>query len=163
MTAVSTLTTCARHPEVETALRCQSCDTPICPRCLVQSPVGAKCPACAKVVKSPIYTLNSSQFLRAAGAAIGGGIAMGLVWTFVLLPFTVGFFSIFVGAGLGYVFTRLLEWASGHKRGPVMVWLAVLGIVIAWSMTTVVLPFQVALYGLVAVGVGVYWAYQNLR
>jgi hypothetical protein len=114
-------------------------------------------------MKSPIYTLNSNQFLRAAGAAIGGGIVMGIIWTFVLLPFTFGFFSIFVGAGLGYVFTRLLEWASGRKRGPVMVWLAVLGIIIAWSMTTVVLPFQVALYGLVAVGVGVYWAYQNLR
>ncbi len=163
MTTVALLTQCARHPEVETALRCQSCETPICPRCSIQSPVGFKCKSCARVMKSPIYTVNSMQFVRAATAAVVGGVVMGLIWGLVLLPFTVGFFSIFIGAGLGYVFTRLLEFASGRKRGPVMVGLAILGIAIAWSMTLLFVDIRFALYGLVAAGVGLYFAYQNLR
>jgi hypothetical protein len=103
------------------------------------------------------------QFTRAAAVAVVGGVVMGLVWAVILLPFTVGFLSIFLGAALGYAFTRLLEWASGRKRGPVMVGLAIAGILIAWGMTVPFLPVRVALYGLVAVGVGVYFSYQNLR
>ncbi|HEX2914551.1 MAG TPA: B-box zinc finger protein [Chloroflexia bacterium] len=38
---------CARHPEVETGLRCGRCDTPICPRCMVHADVGIRCPDCA--------------------------------------------------------------------------------------------------------------------
>src|SRR5262245_41825997 len=48
---------CARHPEVETALRCSRCDTPICPRCLIQTPVGARCRDCARLARSPVYTM----------------------------------------------------------------------------------------------------------
>lgn len=39
--------TCARHPDVETRLRCSSCDTPICPDCGREAAVGFKCPECA--------------------------------------------------------------------------------------------------------------------
>jgi hypothetical protein len=88
---------------------------------------------------------------------------MGLIWGFVLRPFTYGFLAIFVGAGLGWVFTRMLEFATGRKRGPVVVAFAVMGIAIAWGMQILFVPFQIMLYGLVAAGVGVYFAYQSLR
>lgn len=39
--------TCARHPDVETRLRCSSCETPICPDCGREAAVGFKCPDCA--------------------------------------------------------------------------------------------------------------------
>ena len=154
---------CARHPGVQTALRCQRCETPICPKCLIQSPVGAKCKDCARVMKSPIYSLKPTQFARAAGAAVVGGVVTGLIWALVLGPVRVGFLSIFIGAGLGYLFTRLLEVASGRKRGAVMVTLAAVGILIAWGVTVPFTGFDVARYGLVAVAVGVYFSYQNLR
>lgn len=38
---------CARHPSVETELSCSRCGTPLCPRCLVQTEVGQRCPTCA--------------------------------------------------------------------------------------------------------------------
>lgn len=41
------VTTCARHPEVETRLRCSTCETPICPSCGREAAVGFKCPDCA--------------------------------------------------------------------------------------------------------------------
>jgi hypothetical protein len=114
-------------------------------------------------MRSPIYTLSAGVFGRALAASVIGGLVMGTVWVLVLLPFTVGFFSIFIGAGLGYAFTRLLEFATGRKRGPVVVALAILGIGIAWGVTVPFVGIRFALYGLVAVGIGIYFAYSNLR
>jgi hypothetical protein len=160
---MATVVECARHPGVETALRCNRCDTPICPRCMVISPVGAKCKDCGKALRSPVYRVGPTQFARAAGAAIVGGVVMGLIWGAILLPFSFGLLSIFLGAGLGYAFTRLLEFASGRKRGPMMIGLAVMGIGIAWAMTLFFVDLRLASYGLFAAGIGVYFAYLNLR
>lgn len=154
---------CPQDPGVETALRCSRCEKPICPRCLVQTPVGARCRECARIVRSPVYTLTEVQTLRAAVASVVGGLVMGTVWLLVLRPFTIGFLSIFVGAGLGYVFTRLLDVATGRKRGPLVVTFAMVGIGIAWSMQVVFVGLNFALYGLVAAGVAAYYAYQSLR
>lgn len=154
---------CPRDPGVETALRCSRCETPICPKCLIQSPVGARCKDCARVLKSPVYSLNSAQMVRGVLAAVVGGVVMGLIWYFVLLPFSYGFLSIFVGAGLAWVFTKLMNFATSLKRGPTVVTLASAGIVIAWSFQLLFLPLQFALYGLLAVGIGIYLSYQNLR
>lgn len=154
---------CPRHPETLTALRCSRCESPICPRCAIQTPVGARCRSCARVVRSPVYTLGTGQVLRAFTAAVVGGVVMGLVWAFVLLPFTFGFLAIFIGAGLGWAFTRLIDFATGRKRGPVTIAAASLGIVIAWMVLLAFLELRIALYGLVAVGIGIYLAYANLR
>jgi hypothetical protein len=148
---------------VETALRCQKCGTPICPRCMVQSPVGARCPDCAKVVKSPIYTLNRAQYARAAVASLVGGAVMGVVWALVLLPFSFGFFgAILVGVALGWVFTKLLNFATGNRRGNAVVVFASAGILIAWGIMAAAVGLGVALPALIAVAIGVYFAYQNL-
>jgi hypothetical protein len=88
---------------------------------------------------------------------------MGLVWAFVLLPFTFGFLAIFIGAGLGWAFTRLVDLATGRKRGPITIAAASLGIVLAWGVLLLFIEPRVALYGLVAVGIGIYLAYANLR
>ena len=40
---------CARHPKTETLLRCGRCETPICPRCQIPTPVGMRCRTCARV------------------------------------------------------------------------------------------------------------------
>jgi hypothetical protein len=58
---------CARHPNTETMLRCGRCDTPICPRCMVHSGVGIRCPDCAA---NPQRTIGI-QAERAAAAARG--------------------------------------------------------------------------------------------
>ncbi len=153
---------CPRHAGVETALRCSRCETPICPACLTHTPVGARCRDCARVMRAPVYTHTGTHYLRAMGAALFGGVGMGILWAVILLPFTAGFFSLIVGVGLGYVFTRLVELATGGKRGPLMAIFAIVGIVIAWILMLVLTDTRFALWGLVAAGVGVWFAWRNL-
>lgn len=156
---------CPRNPEVETALRCSRCEAPICPKCLIQTPVGARCRDCARMSKSPVYTVNGAALVRAVGAAIIGGVVMGIAWG--LLTRNVvglgGFFSIFVGAGLGYVFTRVMEAATRRKRGPVVVACAMGGIVLAFAIQYVLVYENLLIGSLIALGVALYFAYQNLR
>ncbi|HVY97820.1 MAG TPA: rhomboid family intramembrane serine protease [Solirubrobacterales bacterium] len=49
--------TCYRHPNRETAVSCSNCGRPICPDCMTPTPVGMRCPECArqrtKVVRNP--------------------------------------------------------------------------------------------------------------
>lgn len=49
--------TCYRHPNRETAVSCSNCGRPICPDCMTPTPVGMRCPECARqrtrVVRNP--------------------------------------------------------------------------------------------------------------
>src|SRR5262245_66388419 len=40
--------TCYRHPDRETGVSCSNCGRPICPDCMTSTPVGMRCPECAR-------------------------------------------------------------------------------------------------------------------
>ncbi|MGH2865015.1 MAG: rhomboid family intramembrane serine protease [Solirubrobacteraceae bacterium] len=42
------MATCYRHPSRETGVSCSNCARPICPDCMTSTPVGMRCPECAK-------------------------------------------------------------------------------------------------------------------
>lgn len=105
------ITTCSRHPSVETNLRCASCGVPICPKCLVQTPVGMKCRGCGTHRGGVLFTLSPSQ----AVSAIAVGLLFGMVagWGVELL----GFFMIFLAVVYGTFAGEMILRASGRKRG----------------------------------------------
>ncbi len=39
---------CYRHPDRETRVSCSKCGRPICPDCMTPTPVGMRCPECAR-------------------------------------------------------------------------------------------------------------------
>jgi membrane associated rhomboid family serine protease len=39
---------CYRHPSRETGVSCSNCGRPICPDCMTSTPVGMRCPECAR-------------------------------------------------------------------------------------------------------------------
>lgn len=51
------MATCYRHPTRETKVSCSNCGRPICPDCMTSTPVGMRCPECARdrtrVVRGP--------------------------------------------------------------------------------------------------------------
>src|SRR6186997_532400 len=42
------MATCYRHSSRETGVSCSSCGRPICPDCMTPTPVGMRCPECAR-------------------------------------------------------------------------------------------------------------------
>jgi len=53
------MTTCYRHPQRRTALRCPQCQRPACAECLVPTPVGLLCPDDAAVVTHGVGRLGT--------------------------------------------------------------------------------------------------------
>jgi membrane associated rhomboid family serine protease len=50
--------TCYRHPRVETGVSCSNCGKYICPDCMTPTPVGMRCPDCARQ-KTKTRTMSS--------------------------------------------------------------------------------------------------------
>src|SRR5918998_1701102 len=50
--------TCYRHPKRETGVRCSNCERPICPDCMTSTPVGMRCPECARQ-RTKVRTMRS--------------------------------------------------------------------------------------------------------
>ena len=81
------MATCYRHPDRETNVGCSNCERPICPDCMTSTPVGMRCPECArertKVVRSPsglgsgaapvTFTLIAINVLAYLAEMLGGG------------------------------------------------------------------------------------------
>src|SRR5919108_3144585 len=51
--------TCYRHPNRETGVRCSNCERPICPDCMTSTPVGMRCPECARRGATRVRTMRS--------------------------------------------------------------------------------------------------------
>jgi membrane associated rhomboid family serine protease len=49
---------CYRHPNRETGVRCSHCERPICPDCMTSTPVGMRCPECARQ-RTRVRTMRS--------------------------------------------------------------------------------------------------------
>lgn len=162
---------CPSH-NVETSLACARCGRPICPRCMVQTPVGARCPDCARVHKVPTYNVSAVYYLRAAGAALGTAIAYGILWG-LMLDLTSSFYmNLLLGPGAGYIISEAVSMSVNRKRG---IGLAVVaGVFIALSYlvgvfsplgqftaTSGIIIFRIV--DLVAIGLGIFIAVNRLR
>jgi membrane associated rhomboid family serine protease len=83
---------CYRHPNRETGVHCSNCGRPICPDCMTSTPVGMRCPECARqrtrvrtmrsaarsgepVLTYALIAINVVAFIGelAGGASAGGG------------------------------------------------------------------------------------------
>jgi len=155
---------CATHPEVETNLRCGKCGKPICPKCLVQTPVGARCPDCAKLYKLPTYQVSTKHYLRAAGTGLGMAIACGIVWG--LIEWVVPFFSInlLLAPGAGYAIGEVISRSVNRKRGTSLAVIAGIALVISY-LVGMFFPWGIrfGLFDLLAIALGIYVAVTRLR
>jgi membrane associated rhomboid family serine protease len=89
--------TCYRHPGRETGVSCSNCSRPICPDCMTTTPVGMRCPECARD-RTKVRTVSSSDeptltyvliainvvlalgtFFSGASATGGGGLGSSLL------------------------------------------------------------------------------------
>jgi B-box zinc finger len=113
---------CARHPNTETVLRCGRCDTPICPRCLVGTPVGARCPSCAGVKRFSML-LKPKELARAVAYGVGLSAAGTVLLSLIPLLGFLGplIYYMVVGFLVGHVVSIGANRKRVRELGPIAV------------------------------------------
>src|SRR2546425_586375 len=129
---------CERHPSVETNLLCGRCETAICPRCMVMTPVGARCPKCAQVRRLPTFQVGTDMVLRAIGVGIVFAVGVGAAWGFVnSLSFFRGFFDIIILMVIGYFAGQAISNVTNRKRGVSLQIIAGVTVFLTWAFAAV--------------------------
>lgn len=116
------------HPERGTRVRCSNCGNPICVACMRETPVGMKCPDCAR---QPLRVRfgKPRHYLAAAGSGLGAAVAAGALMS--LIRFGI-FLALLAGLGIGEVMRR----TSGHQALPGIGAIAVTVTVVGLSFGT---------------------------
>jgi hypothetical protein len=144
---------------------------------MVQSPVGARCPECARLYKLPTYRVSKQYYLRAIGTALGMAIIGGVVWGVVIGFMPIFFFNFLLAPGVGYAIGEVVSLSVNRKRGRGLAILAGAAVVISylvsvWSVIFFVwIPFHLGLpFGLfniililLALALGIFVAVTRLR
>ncbi|GIW06250.1 MAG: hypothetical protein KatS3mg060_1055 [Dehalococcoidia bacterium] len=130
---------CAAHPDVETYLRCGRCETPICPRCLVYTPVGVRCRDCAQLRKLPTYDVRPAGYLVASLTGLALAVGFGALWAVLaLVGLGAGFFSLWIVLFLGYGIGELISRSVNRKRGPGLMAVAVVSVALAFIISRLI-------------------------
>ena len=163
---------CAAHPNVETNLQCSKCEQPICPKCVVQTPVGARCRKCANSKKLPIYDVPKAFYVKAAIAGPASGILLGVIWNFI--PFG-GYLLFIIAAGVGYAIGEIISLSVNRKRGRILQVIAGVSMIVSYLVKSILLTpntdFAKAIYdlsygmpfGLIALIIGIVISVSRLR
>jgi hypothetical protein len=108
---------CKRHPEIETNLTCAKCGEPICPKCLIQTPVGARCRTCAKLSRVPTYRIPKIFYLRAIGAGIGAALVTGILWGLLQKYLPFAYLNLLLATAVGYGIGEAISLSVNRKCG----------------------------------------------
>ncbi len=132
---------CRRHSDVATSLSCNKCDDPICPRCMIETPVGFRCRDCARLRQLPTFDVKGAMLARAILVSLAIGIVGGVV---VTLLSGVPLLDAIALVGTGYFMGEGIGASVNRKRSRTLRYVAAggmlvaMGIIISYSAT----PFR---------------------
>lgn len=143
---------CANHPAVETTLRCNRCEKPICPDCAVLTPTGYRCKECVKSQQKIFDTAETRDFI------LGFLVAAILSWLaslLFLLISVIGFFGFIIAMAAaptaGVIISEGVRMATRkHRSRALFITIAVA--VVAGSLPVILLNLT-NLYGLIFQGI----------
>ncbi len=168
---------CATHPDVETNLTCSKCGKPICPRCMVQTPVGFRCRTCAGLTRLPTFRLQPTTYVKAAFTGLGAALAGGVVWMLITSAVAyVSYFEFIISGAIGLGIGEAISRAVNRKRATSLKVIAGLSAFLAYlvgnehvllgqfrSVAMVLAGLDVfSLFGLLTLAAGVYMAISRL-
>ncbi len=131
---------CANHPDVETLLRCNRCNKPICVKCSVQTPVGYRCKECVREQQKKYFNAVTGDNLIAFGVSLGVtlvatpfvSLVLSLSWWFSLI------IAFLAGSAAGSALAQIIRRAVNRRRGEHLRWFALAGIIIGLLLGGVV-------------------------
>jgi membrane associated rhomboid family serine protease len=105
------MATCYRHPSRETGVSCSNCGRPICPDCMTTTPVGMRCPECAK---------QSTRVMRMREMASVPQVTYALIAINVLVFLTEGSGVFTIGGGGGTSSVFIKGALLGSSEAPIL-------------------------------------------
>jgi uncharacterized membrane protein YecN with MAPEG domain len=151
-------TFCVNHPRVETNLRCNKCDNPICVRCAKLTPVGYRCQQCLRQQQAVFYTGLPVDyiivFIVSLAVAAGGAYLVSLLGFFLL--------ALFISPTAGALAADLAWRAVGQRRSHHLWVAACAGIAVATISVLTYRPYDMISLGIYLV-LAVSAAYGRLR
>ncbi len=157
---------CASHPDIETNLSCGRCGKPVCPKCVVQTLVGPRCPDCANLKRLPTYEISTRHYLIAIGVGVGFAIVAGIAWA--LIWRAIPFLSLLTAAGVGYAIGELISRATNRKRGPGLQVIAGVSVLISFATNYLFAAYVLSvpwfsLFTIIGLALGIFIAVTRLR
>lgn len=103
--------TCVCGSNIDTRLRCSRCGKPICPECMIESPVGYRCPECSAGTRAAAYRTTNTEVFKAlvVGLLVAG--VVGVVWGYY--PSWQFYLALLLGFGTA----EGMAWAASYKKG----------------------------------------------
>lgn len=103
---------CINHPKRTTRIRCSSCDSPICVKCMRQSSVGMKCPVCASPPRRARMLGKPRHYILGGSAGLLSAALAGAL----LFRARIGFFGLFGSIILGFLVSSVVVRASAGQH-----------------------------------------------
>ena len=110
MTEELNTTYCENHPNVESTLRCNRCEKPICAKCAVLTETGYRCKECVRTQQKTFDTATSFDYILAIG------IAVILAFIGSLIVRWIGFFTIFLAPVAGIIIAEAIRRTIQRRR-----------------------------------------------
>jgi hypothetical protein len=127
---------CFYHPNVSTRLRCSRCEKPICPRCMVSTPIGFRCPECARGPKPVLYQTTATGLARASALGVVIALGAGVLWG--LFP-AWEFYCVLL---LGFGTVEGIAWGANYRRGRELLLVAIACIVLGFVVARLVMAWD---------------------
>lgn len=146
---------CANHPGVETSLRCNKCNKPICAKCAVRTPTGYRCKEC---VRGQQQIFNTAQWHDYAVGFVTAGVLSLLASLLVrLISGVAGFFAwiiiIIATPTVGMFISEAVRLVTRKHRARSLYLTIVVAVVLGGLPAIVLSLISFNLFGLIFQGI----------
>ncbi|MBN1428889.1 MAG: hypothetical protein JXB07_10935 [Anaerolineae bacterium] len=138
---------CTVHPTVETTLRCNKCNRPMCIKCARRTPVGYRCKECVRGQQQIFYNAQPLDLvLQGISSLVLGTIGAILVNMIGSLGF-FGWIIAFMGSSAaGALIANIAHRVAGKRRARYS-WLVVAAGIVLGAVVVAIVP--ILLYSIV--------------
>jgi uncharacterized membrane protein YhaH (DUF805 family) len=142
---------CANHPSVETTLRCNKCEKPICAKCAVLTPTGYRCRECIKeqqkIFDTAVWYDYPVIFIVVAILSYLGSLLGG--WISIRFGFYIIILALFLAPAIGGLIAEIARRVTGRRRSKQLFLLAAIAAIVGCLPISLQLLQFFYLYGFI--------------
>jgi hypothetical protein len=150
---------CINHPSVETTLRCNRCDRPICAKCAIKTPTGYRCPEC---VRSQLKVFDTAVWYDYPLAFVVAGVLSLIASGLVTLVGIIGFFGwiilVIAAPTIGTIIAEGVRLAIRRHRSRALFLTAVAAVALGALPVILTIVLTLNYFGLIYQGIYLFLA-----